>query len=272
MSYRKKTIKTKLRRIKPKKSVFKNPVFWCLVFIVLVAGAAAYFLIFYPYFQVQNIFVSGAQKVNSEDIKNIAYNEANKKFIDFLGYNFSTRSIFLVNAGKINQDILSKFPIVEAVKINKNFPNSLILNITEKNSAGIYCQEEKCFLINQDGIIFEPSPRFVSDLIIISQTMQNKDIFAGENVIQKNIMDAIIKIEKNIKNNFQINLTEAFLSNPLRLNIKTSENWEIYFNLDSDVNSQLTKLNLLLQEQIAPKERKKLEYIDLRFKDRAYYK
>jgi hypothetical protein len=53
-----------------------------------------------------------------------------------------------------------------------------------------------------------------------------------------------------------------------------NEGWQIYFSLDpdSDINTQLVKLNLLLSGEIPLENRKNLEYIDLRFKDRAFYK
>ena len=87
-------------------------------------------------------------------------------------------------------------------------------------------------------------------------------------------MLAIYEIEKNLKDNFQINLSDALISTPIRLDIKTGEGWQIYFNTDtdSDITSQLTKLDLLLQKEISAESRQSLQYIDLRFKDRAYYK
>ena len=59
------------------------------------------------------------------------------------------------------------------------------------------------------------------------------------------------------------------------MNVTTDGGWQIYFNVgsgDPDIDSQITKLNLLLNETINPDARKTLQYIDLRFKDRAIYK
>jgi len=56
-----------------------------------------------------------------------------------------------------------------------------------------------------------------------------------------------------------------------RLDIKTAEGWEIYFDLSSDVNFALTKLGLLLEKEIPLEKRGDLSYIDLRF-SKVYYK
>jgi len=53
------------------------------------------------------------------------------------------------------------------------------------------------------------------------------------------------------------------------LDVKTSEGWEIYFNLKKDINWQLTELDFLLKERIPPDKKGNVEYIDLRF-ERIY--
>ena len=110
--------------------------------------------------------------------------------------------------------------------------------------------------------------------MFIVRQMGNKEAYTGENVIAQNIIGAVSKIEKDLKDNFKIDIKEALITTPIRLDIKTKENWQIYFDLskDSDVNMQITKLNLLLKGDINADVREKLQYIDLRFKDRAYYK
>jgi len=129
-------------------------------------------------------------------------------------------------------------------------------------------------LIDNNGIIFEPVAVISEDAIIVRQTMESNQVFTGQEVIARNIISTISLIKQTLKDNFQIDLKEAMVTSPLRLDVKTGENWQIYFNLDpgSDINSQLIKLNLLLAEEILPEARKSLQYIDLRFEDRAYYK
>ena len=126
----------------------------------------------------------------------------------------------------------------------------------------------------RNGVIFEELQSLAQrqDMPIITQTLNSNDIFTGESVVDRNVISAISKIEKNLKDNFQIDIKEALVSNPLRLDIKTNENWQIYFDLNSDTNLQIIKLNSLLKNEISQTSRASLQYIDLRFKDRAYYK
>ena len=71
--------------------------------------------------------------------------------------------------------------------------------------------------------------------------------------------------------NFKINLDEVMITSPLRLDADTNEGWHIYFDLgpNSDINSQLKKLDLLLNGGISAESRKNLRYINLTPQNKA---
>lgn len=281
MPYRKRHIKSKIHKIRLQKSIFKMPIFWILNLVVVIVLSVLYFLIFFSGFQVENIIISGNEKIPSKNIEKLAYANINKKIIGIGKLNLMSKSIFLVNSQKLQQEILSRFPVAEAVAVEKKLPQTISLKITEKKPVAIFCSSAgseqasaKCFFIDKNGVIFEELQSLAQrqDMPIITQTLNSNDIFTGESVVDRNVISAISKIEKNLKDNFQIDIKEALVSNPLRLDIKTNENWQIYFDLNSDTNLQIIKLNSLLKNEISQTSRASLQYIDLRFKDRAYYK
>jgi len=267
MSYRKKHIKSKIHKIRPKKSILKRPWFWIILLLLIIISSACYLLLFYSGIQVKNIIILGNQKVAASDIENLVSSDINNKILGL----FDSRSIFLINSDKLNKEILGKFPIIQSVKINKNLPQTLILNIAERKPVGVYCQNNnQCFSIDENGIIFEQSSAS-SDNLTIEKTSENSQASLGQMAVAKNVIDLILKVDKNLKDNFQTDIKTAMIASSERLNIETNENWQIYFDLnpDSDINSQLIKLNLLLTNGISADSRKNLRYIDLRPKDRA---
>ena len=283
-SYRKKHIKGKIHRIKhprnARKSIFIRPWFWIIILFLAISASVFYFFLFYSGIQVKNIIISGNQKIASKDIENLISDNINNKILSirapFGSWNLDSKSIFLIDNDRIEKDILQKFPVIEKVEINKHFPQNLILNVTERKSFGAYCQNNnQCFSIDQNGIIFEQLSVIPDHFVIVRQIFEDKQVFTGEEVVAQNIINVIYQIEKNLKDNFQIDLKEALITSPIRLDVKTSENWKIYFDLDvsSDINLQLTKLNLLLNGGIPAEpggySRKNLRYINLIPKDRA---
>jgi len=275
MSYRKRHLKNKIHKIRPKKSIFKKPAFWFLLLFLILASTAVYFLLFYQKFQVKNIIISGNEKAGSQEIENIVLNETNKKIISFLNFDVKSKSFFLVDGEKIKKQILDSFPVAESVQVNKNFPESIIVKIKERSPFAVFYSQnnENRFYIDENGVVFEQLQDFEQDMLAVRQLINSENIFLGKEVIKKNIMEAVSKIKKDLNEKFKIDIKEAYISNPLRLDVKTNENWQIYFDLNknSDIDLQITKLNLLLASEISLKERENLEYIDLRF-ERAYYK
>jgi cell division septal protein FtsQ len=274
MSYRKKHVRNKINKNKPKKSIFKMPIFWFFLLSLIVFSAGIYFCLFFSKIQIKNITISGNQKVNLQELEKIIDNSVKKNFINFKELKISSNSFFLTNTKNIQHEILNYSPVIKKVTVSKKFPESLNVLIEERKRIAIFCQNEKCFNIDDTGIIFENSIYPTENIFIVRQAKNIDCLNLGTNVISENLIKTITEIEKSLKNNFQINLIEALIINSIRMDIKTEEGWQIYFDTteDSNINLQLTKLNLLLKDEITPDIRQNLEYIDLRFKDRAYYK
>ena len=271
MSYRKHHIKHKIHSIRPKKSIFKMLWFWILVLIIILLADVSYLILFYSGLQIKNIEVSGNSKISSDNLKSIIALNTDKKLLGF----FETKSIFLANKDNISKEITKDFPIISKVSIMKKFPQTITVVVEERKPIGVYCDKnEKCFLIDQSGVIFEKAETIPQDMVIVRQATESNNFSTGEDAVNQNITTAITKIQKDLKDKYQISLTDALVTSPLRLDTTTNEGWKIYFatDPDSDISLQLTKLNLLLNGEITTEIRKKLEYIDLRFKDRAYYK
>lgn len=269
MNYRRKHIKPKIDRFKNKKWLIKKPLFWLLaLFIILISGAFQ-FILFYPKFQISNIQILGNAKTDKKDIEDLAWIIADQKIFNIAGLNIKTKSIFTINGEKLKENILKKIPQIKEIKIQKKFPQDIILEVKERQPFAVFCQnEQECFLIDKDGVIFEKS----NDVTIMPVMRKDsiREVFLGENVFDKNIMDIIYQIINNLKDNFGITIKEVLLSDLLVF--KTSENWQIYFDAKSDIGSQITKMNILLKDEIPLAARKDIQYIYLQYKDKAYYK
>jgi cell division septal protein FtsQ len=248
--------------------------FWVLFLTLIIVISCFYTVFFYSGFQVQNIIISGNQKVNTEDLRNIIIESTNREIFRLGDFKISSRSIFLVDEGKINEEALNVFHTIEKLAVRRTFPQTLNIVVYERDAAGVFCGDNlQCFMIDRSGIVYQKVAidQLDSSWVIIRQTMAGRNIFTGEGVVAQNIVDAISKIQKDLKDNYQIGLKEALISSPIRLNLTTDKNWQIYFDLGqgSNISLQIKKLDLLLSGGISESEMKNLRYIDLRPTDRA---
>ncbi len=275
MKHRHKHIQHKLRGLKPKKHIFKMPVFWIALLLLMIMTGVVYVVLFFPKFQIANIQVSGNEKITTEEIKNIVQTNINQSLF--------SKSMFVFDTKNTTERIKNRFPGVESVDMQKKWPQDVMVIIKERKPFAVFCRNEEtqpCFSIDEHGVIFEPFEGNLQDTLVITQESNNKELFAGQHAITKNIIDTILKVRKNLQDNVQIDIKKVLVSSPeinplpqeTMIIFTTSEHWQIYINQALDINTQITKMNLLLKDEITPAIRKNLKYIYLQYQDRAYYK
>ena len=284
MSYRKKHIAPKIKGLRRKRRFFQKPLFWLFLLFAMGVGVVFYLLFFFPLTQVSRVEILGNGKVQAFDIENLAWTRINKKILGF-----SHKSIFWASGEKISSDITDVFGIVETASVQKKLPDTILIKIKERKPYAIFCassieglksqanpdllQENNtsnCFWLDKTGVIFELADGSSEGSFIVRQNNQSNQAYLGQHIIGQTTMDAIVAIQKNLQDNFQIGITSVDISDLLI--VTTKERWRTYFDLGQDIQLQITKMNILLKDQITPTTRKNLQYIYLQYKDRAYYK
>ena len=263
-------------RIKKKKSIFRNRFFWLGILILIVFIGLFYFLVFSSFFQIKEIKISGnsafaealadRQKISVENIQEVIEKEIEQRVL-FL----PTKSIFLADFPKIKAKISETFPQIAQINFKREFPDTLTAKVEERKPTAVFNQEDLYFFLDKEGIIFE-NTLAEGQLIKIKKAVKAKELKLGDVVLEKELLSSILEIEPKLENNLKIPIEEVLVVSDERINLKTSEGWEIYLNPRGDIEWQLTKLRVDLEEEIPQERRKDLEHIELRFGNFAPYK
>jgi len=261
MRYHKRIRKT----YQKKRSIIRTRFFRYFILFFILFVIIFYIICFSSFFQIKDIEISGNQKVSTEDIHNLVKEKLPKKIL-FL----NLKSIFLANFKETENSLLSEFSQIEKVDFNKDLPDKLIILIEERKPSAVFFRNEEYFYLDNYGIIFEKIPEKFFWLVIKNLTL-GQDVNLGGEAVKKERLDKILEINSELKKSeIQIDLAE--IVNEQRVNVKTSEGWEIYFSLEDDISQQVSNLILVLKEKISSIERRNLEYVDLRFGNQVYYK
>ena len=252
-------------RVRRKKSILKNRFFWFGILTLLILGEIFYLICFSSFFGLEKVVISGNETVSQEDIELIIEENLEKKILIF-----SSKSILLVNLKKIKEEILTNFPQIAELEINQELPGSFNVKVAERLKSAIWCRVERCFFLDKKGIIFEETS-LEGDLVKIINKENGEYPVLGDKVIEKDYLEKILEIQKKLNLDIKI-ATEEFIISPEFLTVKTFEGWKIYFDVEKDINWQLTKLGLVLEKKILSENRGDLEYIELRFGNLAPFK
>lgn len=253
-------------RIKRRKSVLQNRFFWLSILIIIIVSVIFYLCCLSPYFQIENIKISGDENIQPKIIQSEVRRQLGRKILSF-----TSDSIFLVNFSEIRDSILRKFPQIASIDFKKSFPSTILIKVKEREPVAIFSSGKEYFLIDKEGVIFRQIFNLNHQKFLVIQK-EVKNPMPGEKVIDQNDLSRILEIESKLKKNLSISLLGVSVASQDKLEAKTTEGWEIYFNFHKDVDWQILKLKLALQKKITPEDRKKLNYIDLRFDDQVYYK
>ena len=273
------TRQRKPHRFKRKKPVVKNRFFLSAFFIFILFIAVSYFLFFSDFFQIKEVIVSGNKKVLKEEIVRVAENE----FLKAKSF-FPVKNILLVNLGEIKENILNSFPQIAEIQIGRKLPRTLVFTILERKGVAEFCKAfelftkeesqalyQKCFLLDEEGIVFEEVLKDSLFLPKIKNPNLEFQLGLGQKIIDKELLSGILDIFSQLKD-LNIETKEFLIVSEERINVKTLDNWEIYFNPKEDLNWQLTKLKAVLEKDIPSERRNELEYIELRFGNLAPFK
>lgn len=256
----------KFHGFKKKKSILKNRFFWLSILLLLILGGIFYLFFFFSYFQIKEIKISENNKVKAEAIKSQVDKKISQKILFW-----QSQSIFLANLNEISGIILNSIPEIAAVDLKKKFPQTLEVKIKERESVAVFSSDSGDFLIDKEGVIFESFSSEQSDLLKIKKSDSEGKKAPGEKVLEAGLLSKALTIFDKLKK-MDIALKEIFIVSKDRLNFKTSDGYDIYFDPEKDIDWQLIKLESAFRKEISKEKRNNLEYIDLRFGNFAPYK
>ena len=237
----KKSFKTKNKKsfFKFLKKVFLNKFFWLSFLGLAVIGGLIYLFFLSSVFKIKEFQISGCEKIDPEQIR------------DF----FSAQkgdNIFLTNF-EDSLAVLSKdYPIIAEANLKRKLPNLVLLKIEErkpvvcKKILNSFSGKEEFFLIDKEGVAFEKVFEIKNDIIEIRDYKEAGDIKLGEKLMEKKDIENISKIENKLKS-INVLIDEIEIISSKRLNAKTAQGFEIYFNTEKNLISQLEKIEIILK-------------------------
>jgi hypothetical protein len=246
------------------------------LFFILFLGSG-YFIFFSPYFSINKIEISGLEKISYDEMRFIIDEQiASQRF-----FVFSQDNIFIFDEKALQKTLDNKYSL-KSLKVDKSLPGIVRIFLEEKKPALIWKTAEKFYLVDWDGaIIREISQTEVSEYLgnqggaKMAQVFDdsNSSVATKDKILTAEVTRVINDLQNNLPRATGLNIVNLAIASRNDSTIKslTSEGWTAYFSFINDLNAQILKLNAFMGEKNL-EARKGLEYVDLRFEDRVYYK
>jgi hypothetical protein len=249
---------------------------------------------------INTLDIQGNKILDDESIKKVVEEDLKGYYLWFI----PKSNTFLYPRKKIENDLEDKFKRIE--ELNVDILNNRVLKISIKERKAVYtwCGEnieefdvsghlevdkvndvlEKCYFLNDEGYIFDKAPyfsgevyfRFFGELSPVKDVSNpigsyfepeifNKLIFLKDNILDVDLYTQAFAVKENGDMEFYLSSKNSLVNSPRVIFKRDADFVKIAENLQSAVKSE--PLNTTLKEKYDS-----LNYIDLRFGNKIYYK
>ena len=244
--------------------------------VVLIAGitAAVSYASYLPQYSVESINILGAQAVPSQEISDYVHSIIYNGSHHFL----SRGNIFIYPKDVIEKDIVADFPRIASVQVSRSalLATAITVTVNERQTFALWCDaNQNCYDMDQNGFIFAGPVADASSSqydffggIATSSNTQASPI--GETFASGHVAGLAAFLELLGQTGFAP--SGATVLSDEDFTVPLAQGFYIEASFGEDPAQLVQNLQLILGSDELRDQWSNLEYIDLRFGDRVYYK
>ena len=254
---------------------------WLVILLALAGAIWGLSLLSYaPRFSIDKVLVRGAEQVPAKLVD--AYVEA--KLYDGTYPLFSRSNIFLYRKTALEKGVADFFPLIRSIKISREsfLGTAIMVTIKERRPFALWCSDKEiCYTMDDIGFIFAESSTSPSSMLIfrggLSTSSASRRIPTGQasTAIGKSFlpehMPGILGLITLLRQAGYAPAGARAIDNQ-DFSILFTEGFTLHASFGSDANMLVRNLKLAFSSSPMKGNLSKLDYIDLRFGNRVYYK
>jgi hypothetical protein len=268
---------------KRRHKVVINKIFFFL-FGIVVFFILLVFLSHLKNLNISNIEISGNQVTDTNAIKGVIEQETAGKYL----WLFPKTNIFLYPENSIKNILQNKFKRLQNINLSIKNNKTLDVSLSERTAKYLWCgntppstptSAPDCYFMDDNGYIFDQAPYFSGEVYFKFYGLNN-DNPSGSYYSQQNFQQLVSF--KDMLVNFGLKPASIYVTNDGNVDVflsglnSSTTGPEIEFSINSDFQNVAENLEAALTTEPLQTEFKTkystLQYIDLRFGNKVYFK
>lgn len=238
--------------------------------VVLIIGVVFWFN--HESMMIDEIVISDNEFINNDDLREDINEILNKKYIGI----FPKKNFLILPKKKIKTFVFENNLSAREVRIKRRV-NKIEVNITEHVAVSKWCGldfnvPDVCYLINDQSLIFTQEKILQPKEVIKLYGLLNSENILGEKYLSMEVYDTVIAFVNNLE---QLEIIPEFVdtTDQETFAVYTERGPYLLIKKNDDPNEVLNNLKTVIEtEELNAAQFKNLEYIDLRFGNKVYYK
>ncbi len=245
---------------------FKVWLYLFLSFLFLLA--LLWLLLFSNIFIIQHIEVKGTYENKARIIKEMAEQQTNDTRLWILPQS----RLVVFKKAQLLEKINNNY-IFSNIRIQKKIPQTLIIQLVEKSAAVYWFENDIYYLLDAEGWVLETQTTPLTDTVVIYNNAEPKITARRLSESERSVIEPVGKLQSLLRSRFSyLKAKQITVTQERDTVIVVLEGGQLlYLNSKQPMEAQLDRLDTLIKYEIKNRL-PTLNYIDLRFGDKVYYK
>ncbi|MCX6712379.1 MAG: hypothetical protein NT041_01655 [Candidatus Vogelbacteria bacterium] len=240
------------------------------------------------FFRLTVFNVSGQTSQDLSILKQTVKNELDGYCLGIVPNN----SVFFFSKTRLSTLLKQKFPGLQSVEIDSPNLNTLTINVSDRESKTLWCSNSAsgklCFYLNEEGSVYQTAPNF-SDSIIMefdspvmikklpTQVISSKDLARAKSFL--GFLKSTLVDWPSASSTYKLSHINVLPLKDFEAVIVPTANpgnsWKLLFNTGATGDQLITNFHSLIKDPTLTKDwtvNKTLDYLDLRFDNKVFYK
>ena len=233
---------------------------------ILVLTLLVYVLIYSNLLRINQIQINGFEMIDEQEFRQVV----DKQLGSLRYYLLPQNNFLLLSKAKLANEISAKYDL-DKLEIDRSW-KSLNITIEERVSFLIVYNKQSFYFADKNGIV---TREITKDAVgeywyrFPILNIGDKNVNIGNEVTSAKIVDFLLRLNEKIINN-QLEINGYELREGEEINLVSRAGWRAYFDVNTNLDTSVENLFLVLNEKV--EDQNTLEYIDLRFGNKVFYK
>ena len=190
---------------------------------------------------------------------------------------FSRSNVLLYPREHIERSLENFFPRIKSAQVSREslLATAIMVAVEERNPYAQWCAENECYLMDEEGFIFDAVAASATSSILATQYVFRGGLASSSQVIGQRFaaghLPGILVLLKLLGQGGFSPLGGS-IENDQDFVVRFNEGFAMKFSFGQDAQTLTKNLQLVLGSEPLKGKESQLEYIDLRFDNRVYYK
>ncbi len=267
---------------KDTRASFVVRIVFLIVLIVIIIITASIAVLRNQRYQFSEVSVFGATTFSSEEIVQFTQEYWSGHYLKTI----PKTSTILFSKDDFQKKLHERFPVIEMVYVTLPAPDVLEIYIKERIPVIVWCfQDQSCGFVDEHGILYARAPQFSEGVypIFESESTQNFSEQIAKVVLDPQVMNRFIKLFETLQSD-NITLTRTYFNQngdiafsiDILFGLYVKNGAKLLGKINQDDSLFVRDLNIGLSNDVFKKQYlanpKDLEYIDMRFPGKIFYK